>query len=71
MDFVTDLVDDDVPPALAGGTEHLLQAPGGLLHHQLPFAREVLLPRLPVHLGWEGQSLAPQLDYWTRAYISS
>ena len=44
------LVDDDVPPALAGGTQHLLQTPGGLLHHLLPLALVMILPRLTVDL---------------------
>ena len=44
------LVDDDVPPALAGGSQHLLQTPGGLLHHLLPLALVMLLPRLTINL---------------------
>ena len=44
------LVDDDVPPALAGGSQHLLQTPGGLLHHLLPLALVMLLPRLTIDL---------------------
>ena len=44
------LVDDDVPPALAGGSQHLLQTPGGLLHHLLPLALVMVLPRLTIDL---------------------
>ena len=44
------LVNDDVPPPLAGGPQHLLEAPGGLLDHLLPLALVVLLAGLTVHL---------------------
>ena len=47
------LVNDDVPPPLAGGPQHLLEAPSCLLDNQLPLPGVVLLAWLTIHLSIE------------------